>query len=275
MKILTKTECLVVCLSIFGSIKPRPNPGPDFIVIGAMRSGTSTLYNCLKQHPYILSAMKKEIHYFDIPRNFEKGIHWYNSQFPKKGRSFITGEATPSLLFFKDAPKKVKQLFPNIKLIAILRDPVARAFSHYKKILYGSRHLDASKTPKNVENKTFEIALQLEEARIKSDHRAAHKFSYFGRGKYSDQLKNWFKFFPKEQFHIIIFEEFITNPEKHVNEVFRFLGLPEHKILSYENKNPSHLPDLKMKAQTVAKLKRLYKPYNEELSKLLGRELPW
>ena len=273
MKILTKAGYFLLCFSVFGRIKPLSNPGPDFIVIGAMKSGTTTLYNCLIQHPDILSAMKKEIHYFDRPHNFKKGIDWYNSQFPEKRQSFITGEATPALLFFEDAPKKVKESFPNIKLIAILRDPVARAFSHYKDVLHGTNQIDAPQ--KNVEKESFEMALKLEETRIKINTRTAHKFSYFGRGKYSDQLKNWFKFFPKEQFHIIIFEEFIADPEKHLNEVFKFLGLPEHKILSYENQNPSRLPNLTMNPETASELKQLYSPYNKELSTLLGRELPW
>ncbi len=105
---------------------------PDFIIIGAMRGGTTSLYSYLTEHPSIGSAYMKEIHFFDV--FFNKGLYWYRSQFPSsvqkyyaehvQKRSFITGEASPYYLFHPHAPKRIAKTLPQVKLIVLLRNPV-------------------------------------------------------------------------------------------------------------------------------------------------------
>jgi hypothetical protein len=107
---------------------------PDFLIIGAAKSGTSTLYNLLRFHPHVRAAAHREIHYFD--QNFEKGVEWYRVHFRpgtnRGGRRTITGESSPSYLAGKQVPQRVAEVVPEARLIALLRNPVDRAYSHYQ-----------------------------------------------------------------------------------------------------------------------------------------------
>jgi hypothetical protein len=106
---------------------------PDFVIIGAQKSGTTFLYDLLTRHPYVERALTKELHYFNS--HFDKGIEWYKSQFPpprwKDGRRIITGEATANYLFHPHASRRMAEVVPQARLIALLRNPVDRAYSHY------------------------------------------------------------------------------------------------------------------------------------------------
>ena len=240
---------------------------PSFAIIGAQKCGTTSLYNYLIQHPLISSATKKEIHYFDNSANLKQGAKWYLSHFPNIKPPKLTGEATP-MLFRPEAPQKIKKLYPNMKLIVLLRDPVARAFSNYKMCVGNGQ-----------EKESFEKALLLEDKREKAAKAAEifhwPRFSYSKRGHYAQALKRWFKYFPKDQILVLIFEEFFADPPKNLNKVFKFLGVPKYTLKTYEQFYPSALPDLKINKDTETKLKKFYQPYNQELEKLLGRTLPW
>jgi hypothetical protein len=121
------------------TLKRRTGVLPDFIIIGAMKSGTTSLYNYLVQHPNVLKGAKKEIHFFDW--QYEKGLPYYRSQFPTqpykifmrsfRKYEFICGEASPYYFFHPHVARRVAQDLPHVKLIAILRNPVDRAYSHY------------------------------------------------------------------------------------------------------------------------------------------------
>ena len=137
---------------------------PDFIIIGAMKSGTSILYNkFLSQHPCIQRATKKEIHFFD--NKYSKGILWYKSHFPtlkeknnfkvKNSQNMLIGEASPFYIFYPHTARRVYEVLPKVKLIAILRNPVDRAYSHYHHIVRN-----------NKENLSFEAAIESEPKRI-------------------------------------------------------------------------------------------------------------
>src|SRR5436309_16134274 len=104
---------------------------PDFIVIGAQKSGTGSLYAYLNGHPDVAGARVKEVHYFDL--HYHRGVDWYLDQFPDEAaaRPRCTGEASPYYLFHPHAPRRAFDLVPDARLIALLRDPVDRAISHY------------------------------------------------------------------------------------------------------------------------------------------------
>src|SRR5437588_2037479 len=112
---------------------------PDFLIIGGQRCGTTSLYYYLINYPGISPACTKEVHFFDV--NFEKGPGWYRAQFPTvigksyakyaRKHSLITGEASPYYLFHPHAPRRISALIPKVKLIALLRNPVDRAFSQH------------------------------------------------------------------------------------------------------------------------------------------------
>src|SRR5205823_10005526 len=170
---------------------------PDFIIIGTMRGGTTSLYSYLTAHPYIGSAYMKEVHFFDV--YYSKGLPWYRAQFPSsvqkyyaervQKQSFITGEASPYYLFHPHAPKRIAKILPQVKLIVLLRNPVSRAYSHYYHEVTGGH-----------EKLSFEEAIACEEERIgkeaeqlaQNEQYVSYKhrhFSYLARGIYVDQLK--------------------------------------------------------------------------------------
>src|SRR5947209_20310719 len=136
---------------------------PDFIIIGTMRGGTTSLYSYLTTHPHIGSAYMKEVHFFDV--YYSKGIGWYRSQFPSsiqkyyaeyvQKQQFITGEASPYYLFHPHAPKRITKFLPQVELIVLLRNPVSRAYSHYSHEVAGGH-----------EKLSFEEAIECEQERI-------------------------------------------------------------------------------------------------------------
>ena len=105
---------------------------PDYLIIGAQKCGTGSLYRYLNQHPRIKSGITKEVRFFD--KYYNRGINWYRVFFPFKdllGRKYLTGDATPRYLDHPHAPKRVKEIIPNVKFIVLLRNPIDRAYSMY------------------------------------------------------------------------------------------------------------------------------------------------
>jgi hypothetical protein len=190
---------------------------PDFLIVGAMRSGTTALATALGQHPELFMTPKKELHYFDV--NIDNGIDWYESQFVD-GTGSVVGEATPSYMFDDFAVQRLSSTLPGAKLIAILRDPVDRAYSHY----WHNRQ-------RGRETLEFEAALEAESSRLHStDALDRLYFSYFSRGLYHRQLEYLCRFFPRSQLLTLIFEEFREDQATTLRQVWRFLGVNERFV---------------------------------------------
>ncbi len=244
---------------------------PSFIIIGAQRSGTTSLYEYLIKHPQVKEASTKEIHFFDY--NYNNGISWYLSQFPKPTDDrIISGEASPYYIFHPLAAQRIFQSFPTVKIIVLLRNPVDRAYSHYQ-----------LQVRNGVEKMSFEDAIKMEperlhgeEERIKAGNYysfAHQKFSYLSRGIYVLQLKNWIKFFPLDQFCILKSEDFYNNPEKIFKETLEFLELPRFDLAEYKTYNTTNYP--KINPATRAQLVEYFRPYNKSLYELLHRNFEW
>src|SRR5215213_1565056 len=122
---------------------------PNFIIIGAQRGGTTSLYRYLTEHPSIGAAYRKEVHFFD--RHFDKGMAWYLAHFPARGEFPIVGEASPFYLFHPAVPGRIHAAVPQARFIALLRNPIDRAYSQYH---MKSRH--------DLETLSFEDALAQE-----------------------------------------------------------------------------------------------------------------
>lgn len=129
---------------------------PHFLIIGAARSGTTSLYSYLVEHPRVVAAAKKELHFFDL--RFPNGPAWYRDQFPSLSPDTITGEASPYYLFHSHVPKRVFKLLPHVKLIVLLRNPVDRAYSHY---YHAVKH--------GIETLPFERAIEQEDERLRGE----------------------------------------------------------------------------------------------------------
>lgn len=193
----------------------------DFIGIGAPRSGTGWLTNIMRAHPEICISEPKEIRYFNhdqilssrqskfknknqpsLNENFSKPLLWYFNHFRHCKKRKIKGEFTPYYLYDKKAPSRIKHIFPEIKLIVCLRNPIDRAYSHYW-MLKGSS---------SIESITFEEAIKKE-------------IFYIDMGFYSRQLKRYLEFFEREQILILLLDDIQSHPREEIKKVQLFLDV--------------------------------------------------
>ncbi|MFQ3234649.1 MAG: hypothetical protein ACI9C4_000200 [Paraglaciecola sp.] len=174
--------------------------GPHFVGIGAQRSGTSWLYLCLQEHPNVFMP-QKEVHYFD-KLNETKNIDWYSNLFKNSDESKITGEITPDYMFHQDAIAELHKHFSDTKIIIILRNPLERSYSAY----------NLFKSHGRFQNTDFNEALKAEPFLLE-------------QSLYFEQIKNVYKYFPKEQVLIKFYDDIATQPLKFYQSVCDFLEL--------------------------------------------------
>jgi hypothetical protein len=257
---------------------------PRFLIIGTMKGGTTSLYDYLCQHPQMLPARTKEVHYFD--RYFDRGSGWYRQQFPvlsyrrrrwRAAGSLITGEATPSYLFHPPCPGRVAGLLPDVRLVVLLRNPVDRAYSHYHHSLRRGREplpfdeaVDSE--PRRlgmVENGTPHDSVKAEES---------HRWhSYLHRGHYAGQLTNWRQSFAESQFLIAESRELFQDRTRFLDRVTRFLGLADvdwtDLLKAFGASNEGSYPPLEDGLRR--RLTDYFRPHNERLFELLGTRWDW
>lgn len=215
---------------------------PDFLVIGTMRGGTSSLYTYLGYHPCVAPSLRKEVEFFS--RHFDRGQAWYRAHFPhaarraamaRLGRSLLTFEATPYYLFGPQCPQRAAAVVPDAKLIVMLRDPAERAFSHFEHM---TRH--------GLEKLSFEEAIETEPERLADDLQhlrddpsavgpALRRFSYLSRGRYAEQLERWLAVYPRDQLLVLESERMFEQPLDVHRQVLLFLGLPQVKPPQFRN----------------------------------------
>jgi len=249
----------------------RPLPG--FLVIGAQKAGTTALYAYLRQHPAITGPSWKEVSFFD--RHYARGEAWYRGNFPNslRARGDLVGEASPSYLFHPLAPERVTGLVPDAKLIALVRNPVDRAYSHYQHEVALDR-----------EPLSFEDALAAEEERLRGeeDHMLADpayfshawwNYTYRARGLYADQLERWLAVFPREQLLIVPTDDLAADPGATYARVLEFLGAVPHRLGSYPRVFERQYEP--MAPETRAKLAGEFVEPNRRLYELIGRNLAW
>ena len=270
----------VVKQRIHGNLRVLTSPlrsMPEFLIIGAAKCGTSSLYFYLTQHPCVAPAFKKEVYFFD--RGFSKGYGWYRAHFPtlmtkrSGGKSRITGEATPCYIFHPHAAKRIAECVPDVKLIALLRNPVDRAYSYYHQKLRSGH-----------ETLSFEAAIESEEARLHGelDRMIADEnyfsfnrqnYSYLARGVYADGLKVWLDSFPREQMLILATEDFSKNRQQTLERVMQFLELPNLEL--NDRRKYNSIPYPKIEAKLRKRLIEYFEPHNERLYKLLDMKFDW
>lgn len=254
---------------------------PDFLIIGAQKGGTTSLYAHLTQHPNVSRAFEKEVRYFND--HFAEGVDWYKAHFPtvayrelmtrRLGNSLITGEGEPSYLANPVVPQRVLDLTPDVKLIVMLRDPVSRAYSHYQ-----------HRFTRNRETRTFEEVVAADKEVLKDGWEniptgnlksLGHlHYSYLPRGVYADQVSNWLSVFPREQFLFIRAEDFFADTQEIYNETLDFLGLPEHNLEERRRHNVGKYAE-PMSAAMKQDLADYFLPHNQRLYEILGRDFGW
>ena len=246
------------------------NKRPGYLIIGAMKAGTTSLYNVLIEHSRIVQSEKKELHYF----NGNKELDWYIKMLGDCAEDQITGEATPAYIWMEGVPQRVREFCPDVKLIALLRNPVDRAFSHYYGYTqwgkYGFTNLsfrDFIEGNSTIPTKEFDTNGEL-------IPKVSRIYQYvLEQGIYVSQILEWYKWFPKEQLMIIQSEDFFNNQKAVVAEVFNFLDL------DLENVSEKHMVRHDYKFEMTEEMRNLlsefYKPYNSKLYDLLGKDFGW
>ncbi len=265
----------------YGRATATWRPLPDFLIIGAQKAATTALYAYLRWHPEITGPSFKEVSYFD--RHYARGEEWYRAHLPSRPRLWaverrrgarpLVGEASPSYLFHPLAPARVRSMTPDAKLIAVLRNPVDRAFSHYQHEVSLGR-----------ESLSFEDALDAEPERMRGEvermladpsyfSHAWWNYTYAARGRYAEQLERWYAEFPRDQVLVVISEELLEHPAGSYADVLRFLGARPHELESFPRIFAREYRG--MDPTTRDRLDGEFAAPNAELAELLGRDLPW
>ncbi|MCA1682547.1 MAG: sulfotransferase [Actinobacteria bacterium] len=254
---------------------------PGFLIIGAQRSGTTSMFKTLVQHPMVARPfLRKGVHYFDI--RYDNGFDWYRGRFPLalparlrriRGGAPITGESSPYYMFHPLAAQRIARDLPGVRLIVLLRDPVERAYS-------GHSH----ELARGYETEPFERALELEGERIagerermlaepgyESEHWQHH--AYVKRGQYHEQLVQLERLVGRDRLCVVDSHEFFTRPAPVFAEVTRFLGLPQHAGITFEQHNAR--PRLPLSPQLQEQLSDHFAPHDERLAKWWDRVPSW
>lgn len=211
---------------------------PSFLLIGTNKSGTSTLYHVLKTHPQVFLPYKKELHFFNDDSNYAKGSDWYaGSFFSGAASAQASGDITPNYLYFGE------KVIPRIaatygdappRMVVILRDPVARAYSRY----WHHRRVDGR------EPLSFDEVLAAEAERLRADAagdaaRGRFPLAYFRGGLYGEQLERYFAAFPRERFHVMLFDDLKRDFDGTVRGLLAFLGVDATVAIEAVRANPA------------------------------------
>lgn len=256
---------------------------PSFLILGFMRCGTSSLYDYLLAHPQVLPAVDKELWFFT--HFFDQGIDWYLAHFPSiaDGVNYFTGEATSMYINAPDAATKVLDLFPEMKLTILLRNPVERVISAiYLQRPPSLRHIqlehhivDGLEKAESMVKNLSEVSL-LESSSIMNcglGHQGMVSVSHLLNGLYILYLKRWLTIFPKNQFLILKSETLFKDPSITMNQVHNFLKLSDYQLTNYRNSNPGTYPSVSNDLRR--RIAAFYQPYNQQLEDYLGMKFDW
>lgn len=245
---------------------------PDFIIVGAQKSGSSTLYWWLHQHPQLGLSFDKETKFFD--RFYGKGEKWFRHQFPLNYSRKLAGDNTPYYLFHPLVPERVYKMCPKAKIIMILRNPIDRAYSQYQ--MERRKGRESHHTFREaISNEVSRIELATEEL-LKNpmvNHHNHENTSYLSRGIYIEQIERWLDFFPKDRILILEHERFFLNSNDGLRQVYEFLGVRNIFPGVLKSYNVKSYPE--MDGDLREDLKKFFKPYNQELENFLGYKLTW
>lgn len=250
------------------SWQPEKKSAPDFIIAGASKSGTSSIYYYLSRHPQVLLPHKKELDFYWT--NYQLGLEWYLAHFPTitDRPDFLTGEATPNYLRFPQVAQRIKDTFPQTKIIILLRNPVDRAISwHYHKLNTGLTRVDL-KTAIATE---IERLASVTEAEITNT--GFYEPDNIISSLYIYKIKPWIELLGREQLLILKSEEFYLNPLDKMKSVFKFLDLPNCPLENYPKVNAGSYERVDPSLRKT--LSEYFAPYNQQLEEYLNLELGW
>jgi hypothetical protein len=274
---------------------------PGFLIIGAQKAGTTALYYYLAEHPRLRPSIEKEVGFFapepyeqwpthplhsalwhggrtvfDDPREYRRALSWYHGQFPLPhvlGPGRLTFEATPEYLYYPRSADRILRYDRRVKLVVLLREPVDRAFSAWNMYRGWGAYRPLVYAPRR-ESRDFATAVEEELADI-AVGREPGEPGYVRRGFYAEQLERFLTRFPRAQLLVLESRRLRDRPDEVIDEVSDFLGVPR---MEHQGKRSAiHVGeyDQKPPAETASLLRRVYRPHNERLFELLGRDFDW
>ncbi len=266
-----------------GPVTSRFRMTPSFIVIGGQRCGTTTVFKVLSEHPQVMRPpVEKGTDYYTL--NYGRGLDWYRGHFPLRNSARMQSQGTRGApvafeactyyMFHPFAIERLARDFPNMKLVAMLRDPVERAYSAYKHEFARGFETEPD----------FERALDLEDDRLVGElermraddgyESIPHRHhAYARRGQYVEQLERVFEHFPREQVHVMDSEAFFVDPAGEYRRLTEFLQLDDYQPVKFDQHNAR--PGSPMPHAAKERLEAHYAGYDDRLEELLGRQLAW
>jgi len=266
-------------LDRWGTLTSRWRLQPSFIIAGAQRAGTTTLYRVLSEHPAVARpTASKGIGYFDL--NYDKGPRWYRGHFPlawlarrKHGPHAATFESSGYYLFHPLAASRIARDLPDVRVVVMVREPVERAYSAHRHELN-----------RGFETEEFEAAIDLEEERTAGevermiadpsyasfDHR---HHSYLARSRYSEQIDRFIDELGRDRVYVVDADVFFADPVAEFERLRAWLGLPSWKPTKVEQWNAQ--PRTPMRPELRDRLERYFEPYDARLAEQMGRAPSW
>jgi len=237
----------------------------DFIICGTQKGGTTALDQYLRLHPNICMADKKEVHFFDKDRyfgNLNPDYTKYHKHFSPNNDHQTIGEATPIYMYWNQAIERIHRYNPQIRLIAVLRNPIKRAFSHWN-----------MERDRNREDRSFLEAILDENSKINSsDHKQDKTYSYLDRGSYFSQIQKIYNYFKKDQLMVIRNELLREHPNEVLDDVARFLSISPFPSVEHREVHSRTYP-VKLRENELTFLHTFYKHEINSLEKLLDWDL--
>lgn len=233
----------------------------DFFIVGAMRSGTSSIRDALAKNPYICMA-HGEPKFFSNHTLYARGLEFYHSLFERKEPALISGEKSPTYAVSKHAPNRIYEYNPDAKIIWILRHPVKRAISHAAHSKYRT-----------------EEALSMSDAvaRRHELERSQSTMAYIYRSQYEKHIEQWCKYFPMNQQRILILEEVIEDQRAALNNIHEFLDVPIHGAVSFPHVHRPQVSDIAKRNpiddDVRKEIGRILEPTVSAVESILGRRL--
>jgi hypothetical protein len=244
---------------------------PNFLIIGAAQCGTTTLHSHLREHPdiYLPASKRPEPHFFLKGDEYARGLsHYSERHFSEWHGQTAVGEISTSYIYHEAVAERIRMHLPKVKLIAILRNPVDRAYSNYWHTVKSG-----------LETLSFEEAVLTERERtagiLDRFWREVQPYAYVGRGFYYKQLSSYLRYFRRERMLILLFDDLVGRPAGVLRDIFGFLGIDEGVVPSSLDRVENRLTsaDARMRPETRRKLLEWYREDTERLSNLLNRDL--
>ena len=236
----------------------------EFIIAGTMKGGTTAAIKNFNKHPEI-SMVEKEIHYYDKKIDYQRGVDWYKSHFDYSKK--IVGDKAPDVMYMTSCLELLQITNPQVKILLFLRNPIERAYSHWKM----TRDLFRNTS-------SFEFSIQDELDHRMGENRlynVAFWHHFIQRGFYYEQIMEILKYFPKDNIFIVISEKVRNNMDKEYQNIFRFLGVSNFHTKFEEDFVSKKGDTLDKNSKIYKDLKKLYKEDIKKLEKYLGYKTDW